>query len=87
MTKKPNSTRLIITSGKVEKYQEGKAKVEIERNWPELRWDERNLILQLAQKKLDNPRIFRLHFFVKFEREELSSEPKYFAIWGTQYYL
>ena len=87
MTKKPNSTRLIRTSGKVEKWQSGEAKIEIERNWLELRWDEQNLVLQLAHKKLDNPRVYRLHFLVEFEREELISMPKYLAICRTQYYL
>jgi hypothetical protein len=87
MTKKPNSTRLIRTSGKIERYQEEEAKIEIDYFWPELRQDERNLVLQLAHKQLDNLRVYRLHFLVEFEREELGSEPKYFAICGTRYYL
>lgn len=87
MTKKPNPTRLIRTSGKVEKCQGGKAKIEMDYYWPELRWDEQNMVLQLAHKELDNPRVYRLHFLVEFEREELISMPKYFALCGTQYYL
>jgi hypothetical protein len=86
MMKKPNSN-IVVTAGKLERCQQGRAKIETECNWPELRWDERNLISQLAQEKLHNPRIFRLYFFVKFERQEFSSEPTYFSIWGTQYYL
>jgi hypothetical protein len=87
MTKKPNPTRLIRTSGKVEKCQGGEAKIEIYCCWPDLRQDERNLVFQLAQKELDNPRVYRLHFWVEFEQDELSSEPKSFAISGKQYYL
>jgi hypothetical protein len=78
---------LIRTWGKVERYRGGKAKIEIDCFWPELRQDERNLVLQLAHKQLDNPRVYRLRFLVEFEREEFSSEPKYFAICGTRYYL
>lgn len=81
----PNIMR-IRTWGTIKKC-DGELKVETERNWPELRLDERNLIWQLAHTELDNPRVSRLHFLVEFERGELISEPKRFAIHRTEYYL
>jgi hypothetical protein len=86
---------LIRTWGTIEKCPGEKAKIQIERgfpqlrlrDWPELRQGEQMWVLQLAHKKLDDPRVYRVYFLVEFERDEPISMPKRFAIYRTQYYL
>ena len=74
----PN-TMLFRTCGTITKT-ETETEIEIPRNYPKLRLDERSLVLQRFQKELSNPEVRRLDFIVGFERGELNSEPRHFSL-------
>ncbi len=78
------STMLFRTYGTIIKTSSG-TEIEIPRNYPKLRLDERTLVLRRFHEEFNNPnqKVRKLDFIVEFDRGELDSElTPFFVITG-----